>query len=149
MISQGFVCLLGLGDDRDVEGLSDVETLARTYWRVIAEQNPDVLKGFFVSDAYVRWHNTNEEFTVDEFVRANCEYPGSWNGVVERLEFHDNLLTTVTHVWAKDNDALSFHVVSFIILNEEGKITGIDEYWGDDGPVPQWRLDKRIGTPIR
>ena len=24
----------------------------------------------------------------------------------------------------------------------------IDEYWDDDGKVPQWRLDKHIGTPI-
>ena len=42
---------------------------------------------------------------------------------------------------------MSFHVVSFIKVEYE-KITAIDEYWGDDGTAPQWRLDKKIGIPI-
>lgn len=25
----------------------------------------------------------------------------------------------------------------------------MDEYWGDDGEAPQWRIDKHIGTEIR
>ncbi|NLJ40498.1 MAG: nuclear transport factor 2 family protein, partial [Clostridiales bacterium] len=25
----------------------------------------------------------------------------------------------------------------------------LDEYWGDDGPIPQWRKDMHIGKPIR
>ncbi|NLM10011.1 MAG: nuclear transport factor 2 family protein, partial [Clostridiaceae bacterium] len=29
------------------------------------------------------------------------------------------------------------------------KISCLDEYWGDDGIAPQWRLDKQIGQPIR
>lgn len=43
--------------------------------------------------------------------------------------------------------ALSFHAVSFIGTRED-KIISIDEYWSDDGPAPQWRLDKCIGNPI-
>ena len=30
----------------------------------------------------------------------------------------------------------------------DGKILSLDEYWGDDGAAPQWRLEKQIGTDI-
>jgi hypothetical protein len=43
---------------------------------------------------------------------------------------------------------MSFHVTSFIEIIE-GKIKTLDEYWGDDGPIPQWRKDMHIGKPIR
>ena len=29
------------------------------------------------------------------------------------------------------------------------KIIEVDEYWGDDGPAPQWRMNKHIGRPIK
>lgn len=36
---------------------------------------------------------------------------------------------------------------SFVWKNN--KIISVDEYWGDDGDAPQWRLDKHIGSPIK
>lgn len=104
------------------------------------------MRRFFHEDAYINWHNTNEHFTVEEFIRANCEYPGSWDGKIERLEQIGDLYITVVHVFTPD-PKLSFHVTSFIQC-KAGKIASIDEYWGDDGTAPQWRLDKKIGTPI-
>ena len=53
------------------------------------------MKGYFRPDACVRWHNTNEQFTVDEFIRANCEYPGKWDGKVERVETKGDTIITV------------------------------------------------------
>lgn len=116
------------------------------YWRAVLRQDAAELRGFFHPDAMVRWHNSNECFTVEEFIRANCEYPGQWDGVVERIEWAGGLVITATHVYTRDG-ALSFHVVSFIELRD-GLIFAVDEYWGDDGPAPQWRLDKEIGRPI-
>lgn len=104
------------------------------------------MRRFFHEDAYINWHNTNERFTVEEFIRANCEYPGSWAGEIERIERIDDLFITVTHVYTPDKKS-AFHAVSFIKTKRE-KIVSIDEYWGDDGLAPQWRLDKRIGKPI-
>ncbi|MGG7177372.1 hypothetical protein ACQPU1_07275 [Clostridium paraputrificum] len=43
---------------------------------------------------------------------------------------------------------MSFHAVSFIKFKND-KIVTLDEYWGDDGIAPQWRLVKKIGKPIR
>ena len=116
------------------------------YWSAVFRQDADAIRRFFHSTAFVNWHNTNEHFTVEEFIRANCEYPGEWDGVVERIETLDGLTVTVTHVYPKDRSC-SFHVTSFL-RTENDRIVSLDEYWADDGSAPQWRIDKHIGTPI-
>ena len=117
------------------------------YWDAVLKQDADAMRAFFQDTAYINWHCTNEHFTVDEFIRANCEYPGEWDGAVERVECIGSLIVTAVNVFTRSRE-LSFHVVSFIHIND-GKIDSIDEYWGDDGPAPQWRLDKKIGSAIR
>ena len=119
----------------------------KEFWSAVLRQDTDAIRGYFHPDGWVNWHNTNEHFTVEEFIRANCEYPGEWDGEVEREEQCGDLVITATHVYTKDR-SLSLHVASFIKLDGD-KIVSIDEYWGDDGVAPQWRLDKHIGTKIR
>lgn len=120
----------------------------RSFWKVVLNKDEKGITDYFHPDASIRWHNTNEIFNVKEFARVNCEYPGRWNGNVERIETQDDLIITATHVYSADDPALSFHVVSFIRM-ENNKIISVDEYWGDDGDAPQWRLDKHIGSPIK
>lgn len=117
------------------------------FWKAVLKQNEQEIRKYFHKDAYVNWHCTNERFTVDEFIIANCEYPGEWDGKIERIEKTGDLLITVTHVFPKDKTA-SFHVTSFIKVIC-GKIMSVDEYWADDGAAPQWRLNKHIGTAIK
>ncbi len=117
------------------------------YWSAVLAQDAAELREFFAPDAYVNWHNTNEHFTVEEFIRANCEYPGQWAGEIEQMLFAENTVITAVHVYTQDK-TLSFHVTSFIRL-QAGKIASIDEYWGDDGPAPGWRQDMKIGRRIR
>ena len=117
------------------------------FWRDILEQNAENIKNYFHKDAYINWHCTNEHFTVDEFMIANCEYPGTWDGEVERVEMTNDLFITVTHVYSRDK-TLSFHVTSFIKVIQD-KIASVDEYWADDGNAPQWRLDKHIGKAVK
>lgn len=124
----------------------DVTCWMEAYWKAVADQDAAALAAFFAPDAAVQWHNTNERFTVAEFLRANCEYPGGWAGAVERVEEAEGRLISAARVWTRDGSA-SFHAVSFFTL-EDGKIKALDEYWGDDGPPPQWRRDLGIGTPI-
>lgn len=118
----------------------------KKFWKAVLKQDPEEIRPFFKETAYINWHCTNEHFTVDQFIRANCEYPGKWDGTIERIEWIDNLVITAARVFAKDKE-LSFHVVSFIKI-ENDKIASLDEYWGDDGIAPQWRLDMQIGTTI-
>ena len=116
------------------------------FMKAVLAQDENTIRSYFHKDAYVNWHCTNEHFTVDEFIIANCEYPGDWDGTIERVENIDGLYIAATKVYPKDRSA-NFHVVSFIRTANE-KIISMDEYWADDGNPPKWRLDKHIGTPI-
>ena len=53
------------------------------FFDMVLSQNALEIKKFFNEDAYIDWHNTNERFTVDEFIEVNCTYPD--NGV-EKLK---------------------------------------------------------------
>jgi hypothetical protein len=115
-------------------------------WSDIDKQNWNNIYGYFHNDAMINWNNTNEQFSVEEFVRANSEYPGNWSIKVERLECIGALVISVVKVILKDGD-LSFHATSFFeFINDKIKV--LNEYWGDDGQAPQWRIDKKIGKPI-
>ena len=118
----------------------------KQYWDAVIKQDKKGLSNFFHNNACIRWHNTNEQFSVKQFISANCEYPGEWEGNIERIENLENLVVTVTKIWEKDKE-LMFHVVSFIKIQDD-KIIAIDEYWGDDGDAPQWRIDLNIGSKI-
>lgn len=119
----------------------------KSFWDAVLKQDAKRLKSFFDDSAYINWHCTNERFTVDEYLIANCEYPGKWDGDIERIEKIGNRIITAVRVFSVEEE-LSFHVVSFLEIKED-KIVSMDEYWGDDGSAPQWRLDKNIGTTIR
>ena len=117
------------------------------FFDMVLSQNALEIKKFFNEDAYIDWHNTNERFTVDEFIKVNCTYPDKWGGEVERVEQIGNLIIAVAKV-VNIIDNSSFYVNSFILL-ENGKISKLDEYWGDNGKIPQWRIIKNIGVKIK
>ena len=50
------------------------------FWDAVLRQDAGRLREYFCKDAYVNWHCTNEHFNVEEYIRANCEYPGEWDG---------------------------------------------------------------------
>lgn len=116
------------------------------FWRDVLSQNEAALPSYFCKDAVIRWHCSNEQFTIAEYVRANCEYPGDWDGVIERVEDLGSAVATVVRVFPADKSA-SFHVVNFIRLKND-KICEMDEYWADDGDAPEWRKEMKIGKPI-
>jgi len=119
----------------------------RDFWDAVLRQDRQAIRGYFRPEAEIRWHCTNEAFTLEEYLRANCEYPGSWEGEVERQEVLGDRAVTVAQVRPAGGGP-TFHAVSFFRL-AEGKILSLDEYWGDDGPAPAWRLEMGIGRPIR
>ena len=121
--------------------------MVKEFWKAIVEQNPNEIWKYFNETAVIRWHNTNEEFTLEEYIRANCEYPENWDCEVERIEKIGNLIITVTRVFSTDS-SVSVHATSFLRM-EDSKITLMDEYWGDDAKAPKWRLDMEIGKRIR
>lgn len=120
------------------------------FFEAIINQQGNRLRSFFKQDATVIWVNTNEEFTVDEYIRANCEYPGEWKGIIEDIQcysrFDDyNRVIVIAKVW--DNKGIASRVVSFIELDdtESEHIQTMTEYWSDIGDPPKWRQALRIG----
>lgn len=124
----------------------DRETVIRGFFRDVISQNECGLKRWFRADAVIRWHCTNEQFSVSEYIRANCEYPGRWNGNIERVDQKEDTAVTAARVWCVDA-GISSHVVSFFRFDGD-KIVSLEEYWGDDGPAPEWRLEMKLGRPI-
>ena len=118
------------------------------FWNNVLSKNREALREYFCEDAVIRWHCTNEQFTVEEYIRANCDYPGEWDGTIERIETTGNIIILAGHVFSKDGDNISCHVVSFIKLKDD-RISELDEYWGDDGELPIWRKEMSIGKPVR
>ena len=53
------------------------------FWKDVLEQDADAIRCYFDKNAYINWHCTNEHFSVEDFIVANCEYPGNWDGEVE------------------------------------------------------------------
>ena len=118
----------------------------KEFWIDVLKQNREKLISYFHKDAVIRWHCSNELFTVSEYIKANCEYPGEWKGKIERIEKTDNMIITAVRVYSV-NKSSSFHVVSFI-KTENNLITEMDEYWADDTEVHEWRHKMKIGSKI-
>jgi len=114
----------------------------KAFLRDVVRQDADALRGHFAPDAVICWHDTGEAFTVCEYIRANCEYPGAWEGAVKRVEAADSgLVVVASKVW---DDEAAHHVVSFVQVRG-GKIVRLDEYWGDVGEPPAWRKAMGVG----
>ena len=115
----------------------------KSFWKDVVSQNRDALPSYFTSDALIIWHCTNEQFSVEEYVKVNCDYPGTWSGEIERIVYNGNEIILAGHVYS-DDKKISCHVVSFINL-ANGKISRLEEYWADDGEIPDWRIKMNVG----
>ena len=47
------------------------------FLNAVLKQDAEQLRTYFSDSAYINWHCTNEHFTVEEYIQANCEYPVS------------------------------------------------------------------------
>jgi hypothetical protein len=111
----------------------------------VTRQDIVMLRAFFLPEAVICWHDSNEQFTVDEYIRANCGYPGNWNGEIQRVEKTTDGLLILTKIFS--DDVVTF-VTAFVKL-QDGKISRLDECYADySEEIPQWRRKMGIGKPI-
>ena len=127
--------------------MSDILNRIEAFERAVAGQDREALGNCFAPWAVIRWPNTNEEFDLEDYLTANCDYPGDWLGQVERVEQTERGAVAVARIWAVDESA-SLRVVSFFRFGTDGRIEELTEYYSDDGPVPQWRRELGLGQPI-
>ena len=127
--------------------MSDILSRIKAFETAVADQDRDALRRCFVPWAVVRWPNTNEEFDLEDYLTANCDYPGDWRGQVERVEQTEGGAVAVARIWAVDGSA-SLRVISFFRFGKDGRIAELTEYYSDDGPAPQWRQELKLGRPI-
>jgi hypothetical protein len=119
------------------------------FFDAVIKQDAEMLRSFFEPDAIVIWSNTNEQFTVDEYIRANCEYPGKWTGRLENIDEIDDSnkkMVFVAKVW--NTEGIASRVVSFVTFGdtENELIQYLDEYWCDISEPPEWRKIMNIGS---
>ena len=120
----------------------DIEVFLKS----VVSQNETEMRKFFHKTATIKWHNTNEKFTLDEYIKVNCEYPDEWESKIEKYEKVGNLVILVALISSKTKN-ISFYVTSFLKILDD-KIIELDEYWGDNGVPPKWRIDMNIGSKI-
>ncbi len=113
----------------------------------VVTKNESEMRKFLADEVIVRWHNTNEEFTLEEYLQANCAYPGDWVGNVERIIPTDDGCVAIIKILSSDA-LVQFHQISVVTMQDE-KIVALDEYYSEDGVAPQWRLDMNIGRVIQ
>ena len=80
------------------------------FWKAVLVQDENELIKYFHEDARVNWHCTNECFTVKEYIIANCEYPGDWDGEIERIETANDLYIT---------DTFHFGIINFYFVSSK------------------------------
>ena len=120
---------------------------AESFIQAVAKQNADALSEYFTPDAIICWHDSNEQFTVDEYIRANCEYPSKWNGEVMRVEKTEDGMVIVTKMFSDE----STHLITAFVKLAKNKICRLDEYYSDYNDcedIPDWRKEMKIGKPI-
>ena len=121
-----------------------------SFFEAVINQDKDKLRDFFDDDATIIWANTNEQFTVDEYIRANCEYPGKWGGKVEDFDVikdtSDERRMVFTAI-VKNAEGYAARTVSFIDFaqNEDELIDVLVENWSDITDPPAWRREMNIG----
>jgi hypothetical protein len=125
----------------------DKKKIIKEFLHDVVNQDAILIREYFTKEASILWHCTNEHFNLEEYIVANCEYPGEWSGEIERMEEIGSTVISVARVWLT-NESMSFHVTSFFEFDGT-KIKKLEEYWGDDGAAPQWRLNKHIGKQIK
>lgn len=41
------------------------------FWEAVVSKNSNNIRKFFNLNAIIKWHNTNEKFTLEEFIKVN------------------------------------------------------------------------------
>lgn len=112
----------------------------------LTKENKEILRKYFDENASILWYETNEKFTLEEYLQVNSEYPDEWIGEIKRIEEKNDLIIFVGEVKPKDN-SFCCYCTSFVKI-KDNKILSLEEFWTKVSSPPEWRKELKIGTPI-
>ncbi|MBN2504937.1 MAG: nuclear transport factor 2 family protein [Bacilli bacterium] len=114
-----------------------LETTVREFWEALGRQDYDTVKSFFTDNAVIYWPNTNEKFTVENYIHVNKTYPGTWDFAFESLKIFDSQALSVVRILSRDRKE-SLRAISLFGFTD-GRISELTEYFAMDEEVPLWR----------
>ncbi|PRX16939.1 SnoaL-like protein [Orenia metallireducens] len=123
--------------------MNEYEKIVKKFWNCFDNGNFDETKKYLEANIIVRWPNTREIFRDrDSFVLVNKKYPGRWRIRIEKLISKGDEVVSVVKVESEDR-VQSFYATSFFSF-EDGLISEITEYWGNNGEPPEWRIKEKL-----
>ncbi|MBN2878784.1 MAG: nuclear transport factor 2 family protein [Clostridia bacterium] len=114
--------------------------IVKKFWEYIDKAEFDKLRVVMEDNANVILPNTREIFRgCENYIEFNRDYPGRWHAEIEKIAACDNFAVSAVKVF--NDEGISLYVTSFFKVSD-GKIDEITEYWGENGEVPEWRIEK-------
>ena len=105
-----------------------MQSIVHAYWNAIHELRFQDVRELFCDTAEITWPNTEEVFTLDEFIAVNEAYPGEWEEEVLKCYETGDMIISETMVKGQE-------------VIQGGKITALREYWTAVEAVPEWRKE--------
>lgn len=113
----------------------------------LTKENKENLRKYFNENATILWYETNEKFSIDEYLQVNLEYPNEWIGEIKRIENKNDLIIFIGEVKSKD-ESLCYYCTSFVKM-KNNKILLLEEFWTKVASPPNWRKKLNLGTFIK
>ena len=79
-----------------------MQSIVHAYWNAIHELRFQDVRELFCDTAEITWPNTEEVFTLDEFIAVNEAYPGEWEEEVLHIYEANDILISEASVKGKD-----------------------------------------------
>ncbi|WP_371806748.1 hypothetical protein [Candidatus Lokiarchaeum ossiferum] len=114
------------------------EKLIRDFWSFFDQRKFENVKPLLHKEFTAIWETTNEVFpSRDALIKVNCDYPGNWHTVPQRIELFDNGAVSIVSVYSDDRPDRYF-ATSFYDF-KDNLIRKITEYWATVEEAPEWR----------
>ena len=100
-----------------------MQSIVHAYWNAIHELRFQDVRELFCDTAEITWPNTEEVFTLDEFIAVNEAYPGEWEEeVLKCYETGDMIISeTMPLVPSQYREGKSLPCVSIGLLWKQSR----------------------------
>jgi len=117
----------------------DYKQAVESFWKDMNHHEWERLQSYFHTDAKISWPNTDEIFTVEDYLRVNRLYPGQWKLTLEDVQMTERNIVSIVLIQNKELFQ-SLRAVTFFRF-ESGLIVSLTEYFADDAKAPKWRAE--------